>query len=449
MYTTKNTRPVQTDIAQQEPNPPLRLVNLLINKSSSHIAQACVEINSKLIQPIYNQTINLFKKRYQNGFSNKEIPIEYLEETYNQEINQKLKSYIFNHIVIDFLINELINQKILFANYPRLSSIVKSTEDKISYIFDLSLTEPIELKEWKNFAFKSPKRKRYKDLDKQVKQFLETQTDFNSTIQNDTVEDNDWVFFNTTLLDENNTQLLQELASNFWIKMQKSELSSKFKNAFIGKKLNETFITSSLNFDDPSGIATDVEHTYLITIKAIVKGQNLSIERFKQVFKLKNKTEIHNKIMEVFSYRNDISQRKNIIEEIFNLLLSKHRFEVPKHLVLRKQEDILLNLISQPDYHVYKSQKDFLKCIELLAEKNLKEETLIDQIAFQEDIKIDISDIQNYLNLLNHRRMCEFVYFRPPIERIEDLYSPFSHSIMTHTVLREKTLNYVIYNLTK
>ncbi len=153
--------------------------------------------------------------------------------------------------------------------------------------------------------------------------------------------------------------------------------------------------------------------------------------------------------MEVFSYRNDISQRKNIIEEIFNLLLSKHRFEIPKHLVLRKQEEILFNLTSQPDYHVYKSQKDFLKCIELLAEKNLKEESLIDQIAYHENIKIDTSDIQNYLNLLNQKRMCEFVYFKPPIEKIEDLHTPFSHSIIYHTVLREKTMNYVIYNLTK
>jgi FKBP-type peptidyl-prolyl cis-trans isomerase (trigger factor) len=449
MNTSPNNATLQSNTPEQEYAQETKLINLSITKSSSHIAQACVEIGSNLILPIYNQTVNLFKKRHQNGFSNKDVPVEYLEETHNQEINQKLKNYIFNHIVIDFLINELINQKIPFANYPRLNTITNTDQNNISYIFDLSLTEPIELKEWKNFAFKSPKRKRYKDLDKQVKQFLESQSGFSSTTQPDAIEESDWVQFSAILLDENNTPLLQELESNFWIKIQQSELSCKFKNTFIGKNLGETFISNNLNFDDSSEAASDFEHTYLVTIKAIVKGQSLSIERFKQLFKLKNKTEIHNKIMEVFSYRNDISQRKNIIEEIFNLLLSKHRFEIPKHLVLRKQEEILLNLTAQPDYHVYKSQKDFLKCVELLAEKNLKEESLIDQIAYHENIKIDTYDIQNYLNLLNQKRMCEFVYFKPPIEKIEDLHTPFSHSIISHTVLREKTMNYVIYNLTK
>jgi FKBP-type peptidyl-prolyl cis-trans isomerase (trigger factor) len=154
-------------------------------------------------------------------------------------------------------------------------------------------------------------------------------------------------------------------------------------------------------------------------------------------------------MMEVFSYRNDVSQRKTIIEETFNLLLSKHRFEVPKHLVLRRQEDILLNLVTQPDYHVYKAQKDFLKCIELLAEKSLKEETLIDQIAYKENIRVDTVDIQDYLNLLNNKKICEFAYFRPTIEKIEDLHAPLNQSAITHTTLREKTLNYIIYNLTK
>jgi len=159
--------------------------------------------------------------------------------------------------------------------------------------------------------------------------------------------------------------------------------------------------------------------------------------------------DIHNKLMEVFSYRNDISQRKTIIEEIFHLLLSKHRFEIPKHLILRRVEDILLALMKQPDYQVYRSQKDFLFQVEQLAEKQLKEEIIIDQITFSENLKIDLRDMQQYLHLFNNKRLREFVYFKAFIEKPDDLDTPINAHLLGQTVLREKALNHIIHTLTR
>ena len=152
--------------------------------------------------------------------------------------------------------------------------------------------------------------------------------------------------------------------------------------------------------------------------------------------------------MEVFSYRNDQSQRKSIIEEIFHLFLTKHRFEIPKHLILRRQEDILLSLTQQPDYQVYKAQKDFGIHIEQLAEKQLKEEVLVDQIAYNENIKIEFKDMQHYLHLFNSKRLREFVYFKPLIEKIDLINKPINTGMLAQTVMREKTLNHIIYVLT-
>ena len=449
MFISENSVATKTEVPTCQKPQPEELIKISIVQNSSHLAKAKIEISNLLTLPIYHETIKLFRTRQMEGLCAKEAPLNYLEETYSQEINQMLKTYLFGNIVIDYLINTLINEKIIFANYPRLISIQTTQDNGLSFYFDLSLTEKIELKEWKNFAFKPPKRKRYKDLDKQVKQFLDTQTHPNANNQINEIEEDDWVFFSAMLLDDEQKPILQQLACDFWIKMQKSELANKFKSTFIGKKSGDEFITNELNFEGNSESISGFDYIFLITIKSIVKGKSLSIERLKHAFKLKNKTEIHNKLMEVFSFRNDISQRKSIIEETFNLLLSKHRFEVAKHMVLRRQEDILLSLTSQPDYHVYKSQKDFLKCVESLAEKHLKEETIIDQIAYHENLRVDEADIQDYLNLLNNRKICEFAYFRPTLEKIEDLHSPLNQSIIAHTALREKTLNYVIYNLTK
>ena len=93
------------------------------------------------------------------------------------------------------------------------------------------------------------------------------------------------------------------------------------------------------------------------------------------------------------------------------------------------------------------AQKDFDSCVEMLAEKQLKEEILIDKIAYRENIKVDMRDMQNYLHLFNNKRLREFVYFRPIIEKIDSVNIPLHASILKRTVFREKTLNTIIHNL--
>src|SRR5258708_533780 len=82
--------------------------------------------------------------------------------------------------------------------------------------------------------------------------------------------------------------------------------------------------------------------------------------------------DINKKLIEVFSYRNDISQRLAMVEEAFKLLLSRHRFFAPNHLVLRQQKIILSAIQRNPDYNVYRRQKDFNFWIQQLAEKQVK-----------------------------------------------------------------------------
>jgi FKBP-type peptidyl-prolyl cis-trans isomerase (trigger factor) len=447
MLTSKNIINLENELSSFQ-TPEQALAKFTYVAISSHLLKVSAVVHKQVTDTLYNETVLLFRKKYLDGFGRDAAPVDYIEETYGIEINKKLKTYIFRHLIIDFLIDDLIVKKIPFANYPRLTHISKTSENNMLYTFDLSLTESIELKEWKNFAFKIPKRKRYKDLDKQVLQFIEQNTCMNKKLNSTIVEEDDWVGFSATLLDQDLMRVSPTITSNFWIKIKRNEVTNKFKNMLLNKCLGESFVTNDFYFDEDTDYCENLAHSFMINIKSIVKGKFLSVDLFKQTFKLKNKAEMHNKIMEVFSYRNDISQRRTIIEEIFNLFLAKHRFEVPKHLILRRQEDILSTLMHQPDYHVYKSQKDFLQYVELLAEKELKEETVIDQIAYKEGLESTIEDIQFYLNLVNNKRLKEFTYFKPTNERLEDMDVPINHSILAHTILREKTLNYVIHMLT-
>jgi FKBP-type peptidyl-prolyl cis-trans isomerase (trigger factor) len=418
---------------------------------SSHLLKAIVQIPGNISQLIHKQTLKIYQKNTQLvGFKKNSTPITYIEKNYNKDIESNIKNFLFKHIILDFLMDKIRTKKITLANYPRLTEIRITQNHDIHFIFNLSVAEKIELKEWKNFAFRAPKRKKYKDLDKQVSLFIKRETTaFKKSLRN-LVQENDWVFFEAILVDENNTPVIKNYKSNFWIKVNNKYISKPFQKSLIGKKIENTLITENLPLQNEfSSVNNNHQYKFLITIKKITKGKSLCLESFKTNFKLKSKLEVHKKLIEVFSYRNDISQRKAIIEELFHLLLSKHRFEVPKHFIMRRQEDILHSLKQHPDYQVYKIQTDFNRQIELLAEKQLQEEILIDQISYKENIKIDEKDIHHYLHLFNSNRLKEFVYFKPILERIEDAQQPLQTGILKQSALREKTLNHIIHVLTK
>jgi len=421
---------------------------LKINPISSHLLQASVEVAAPLVSTVYQQTVELFKKKSMDTFSSKEVSSEYIEDTFQNEILIKLKNFFFDYLVFDFLANEIVIKKINAANYPRLASVHLTSTKNLIYVFDISTADAIHLKEWENFAFKSPGRKRYKDLDKQVENFIEEESTRAKSSLAGVVEEGDWICFKATLLDKNQFVVSQPMTGFFWIKIRGGVISTPFGSAFLNKKISDSFVSNSFNFGDENEL-NEVGYNFLITIAGILKGNQVSFDAFKSVFKLKNRSEIHNKLVEVFSYRNDLSQRRSIIEEIFNLLLAKHRFEIPKHLVLRRQEDILKMIAKQPDYHVYKAQKDFLLQVETLAEKQIKEEVVIDQIAYNENLTVDLKDVEYYLHFFNNKRLQKFVYFMPPVESINDLSVALNMGFMMPTVLREKTLNFIINTLTR
>lgn len=417
-------------------------------QTSSHLLKVTIEVGVNAIEQLCKETIELFKQGSFEGFSDDGVPDEYILDNFQGEIHERIKGYAFRHLVIDFLITELFDRQIMFANYPRLMSAELISGPKMKFHFDVSMSDPVELKEWKLFLFKLPKRKRYKDLDKQVEQFLEAQSNALSKQDTQCIEENDWVCFQATLIDRRCDILDAKFSSMFWLRANGRGLQDQFSAMFVTRRVGDQFTTNNFDFDETQHEIDGKRYNFLINIKGLIKGGTLSLDLFKSTFRLKNKLEVHGKLMEVFSYRNDVSQRKTIIEELFHLLLTKHRFEVAKHLVLRRVEDLLVSLMKQPDYQVYKSQKDFFLQVEQLAEKQLKEEIIIDQIAYTENITVDFKDMQQYLHLFNNKRLREFVYFKSLIEKIDELEAPINANILAQAVLREKVLNHIIYTLT-
>lgn len=421
------------------------LMSFDFKKISSHLAQLSILVERPIAEKIQAQTIHLYKNHI-NAAGLKKIPDSYIETNYSNEITKALHNFILYHFVIDYISTQTIEKRIPVANHPRLTSINVLPNKNTQYIFDISLADQIDIREWKNFSFKAPKRKNYKDLDKQVSLFLKQQCETARQYDASTIAHSDWVCFDAHLLDADKKLLFDEHKSNLWLKIHLKTVELPLFKAFVDKKVGDEFITDNLSLLQHFDHDICDKHLFHIVVKSIVKGSSFALDSFKGMFRLKNKTDVHEKLIEVFSYRNDLSQRKAIIEEMFHLFLSKHRFEIPKHLVLRKQEEILNIIKKRPDYQVYKLQKNFLNQVELLAEKQLKEEILIDQIASTENINVELRDLHNYLNLFTNERLKEFVYFKP-ISGLEETTTPIHNSTLKAICRREKTLNYVLHHL--
>ena len=424
-------------------------ISCTLKEVSPHFINATITIPRLYVEKLYNQISFLQQSSTQvKGFTKGATPLGYIECNFQPHILDHLKEFFFKYFVIDWLYQEVEREGKCLASEPRLIEIVLLPNQPAFYHFSLSLVPDISLQGWKRLPFKASKRKNYKDLDRQVKKFLKVEEDAQKT-STDTIQPGDWILFSVQILTDNQTSLFNDYEVFLWLKIGNEESDIQTQQLFGGKKIKDTFVTQHLLLQEYFSHSVETEYLFKVKIYDIVPFAFFDNEKFKKHFKIKNSTEIHHKLIEVFSYRNDISQRRAIVEESLKLLLSKFPFEIPNHLILRKQKDILDSIQNNPDYPIYKTQRDFQEKIKKLAIKQVKERMLISRLALQEKITTSFDDVHCYLNLTKRARIREFVYFKVPETQVLGQETPLSAIVMSRHCLQEKTLNYTIYNLIK
>ncbi len=425
-----------------------------------------IQLHLDHIQPNYAKVVVIVPKHYVStlykraslaqkneiftyGFPKGATPLSYIEQNYKATLLDHVKEFLFKYFVMSSLYQELLTQKVRIAGEPRLHDIILTAEEDAQYHFELSLTVPMDLSRWKMLLFKAPKRKNYKDIDRQVESFIKEEQNNLKKYQTDAVEIGDWVCFFISLTDEENQAILGDYQEMLWLKIGSEEADIPFQELFIGRKKGESFYSAEKCLQDYFTSSLNSNYQFLIEIKDIVHHGFFSIDHLKHHFKLRSNKEVHQKLIEIFSYRNDLSLRRAMAEESLKLLISKHPFDVPNYLVLRQQKIVLEAVSTNPDYHVYKTQPNFKENIRQLAIKQAKEMLLIDQLIHEENIALSQTDFLGYLNLVKRPRTKEFVYFNLPNSKVDGQEFPLSSVILGQCCLREKTLNHIIYVLTK
>ena len=425
-------------------------IEFSIEQIGTHFGNATIEIPRDYINKLHMEA-SYAQQRQTNthGFSRGTTPLAYIEKNFQPHLLEHIKEFIFRYFVINWLYKELAERKIFLSGEPRLTDVSKKPRKNAHYNFSLSLSKPILLQGWKRLPFKAPKRKNYKDLDRQVENFLKHEFEHSKNNTKKVIQVGDWVNFTVELLNKNNEPLFNNYSENLWIKIGMEEIDSPFQTLFLGREKNTAFISYANCLQKYFSSHIDTRYGFKIVIVDFVPYTFFDPEQFKKHFRIRNNKELHQKLIEVFSFRDDLSQRRATTEDTLKLLLSRHIFDVPNHLILRKEKELLDAMQKTSDYHVYKMQPDFRKKIRMLATKQVKEFIFTHQLSIHENINIKNNDIKNYLNLTKRPRMREFLYFKLPNTKWHGQEYPISSSILTQYCLREKTLNHAIHYLTK
>jgi len=415
------------------------------------LCKATVTVDRHLVDKLYNEAILSHQKTVRtHGFQQGTVPIEYIKQNFNISLTDHLKEFLFHYFVISFLHKEMRNHKILSAGEPRLTDIDVAPGKNALFHFDLTTFTAIPFQNWKYFPFKAPKRKRYKDLDRQVASFVKEEKEkLKKSDCGCDIQVGDWVCFGIDLVNAEGKPVFAHHRENLWIKMGNEAGDEEYQQLFLGKKVGDHFHTDATCIQDYFSSQIDTNYTFLIDVKDVLHNSFFSLDHFKKHFKIKTNKDMYQRLVEVFSFRNDLSQRQMMVEESLRLLLHKHPFSVPKYLVLRQEKQVLDAVRNNPDYHVYRMQKDFRDYVRQLAEKQIKETILLDQLALRENMKVEHDDIKSYLNLTKRQRMKDFIYFEHPETKIDGREMPIPSELLKQSCLREKTLNYVIYHLTR
>lgn len=430
----------------------LRLDLAFSNSEISKINNALITVPASFVNKLYKYTSLIQKNAVSpHGFQKGITPLSYIEANFKHDILDHVKEFIFKYFVTNFLYSELRNKKVVIAGHPRLIKIFLEPDRNAEFIFEFTPTVPISaLENWKYIIYKAPKRKLYKDLDKQATLFINEETENRKSHEQKKehpLEVGDWVNFDIFPLNSENEPIF-DLKNNLWLKIGDDEPSLQFQEIFLGKKIGDKFCSVSSSLQECFHDQIYVRHNFCIEIKDIIFNSFFCIDYLKEHFKIKSNKNVHQKLIEVFSFRNDMSLRRAIVEDLFDLLFSKIPFDVPASAVLRQQQDILELLQYNPDYPVYKMQKGFNERVELLAKKQIKEAVLIDYLACSDDIFANHVDIRNYLNLANRPRTKDFIYFQHSAINANEQEYPIQAESLKQQCLREKTLNYVINRLT-
>lgn len=400
---------------------------------------------------LFLRTISFFitKKKNNlsmNGFKHGTIPFDYVKKHYHGSLKNQLQHVFYHFYVLDILYKHLRSLGLYIPKIFTLDCESDFIHNKItySYFYRNNLLQYIVLPDFKKLKF--PERKKYRDLDKQAHSIIDQEAKNKLLPEINIISPGDWIAIKVFILDENNQIIDENLFAHLWINITNESIDREISDLFVGKKKGESCISDAAFLND--FLSTNfLKHTFLITIFEHVSHVYFSFDFFKEAFSYDNK-DIFEKIIDIFSLRNDISLKKEKAQIALSFFLEKIKIFLEPDIV-REHEIIIKNKIMQnPDYLLYQSDNNFDLNIKRLSCRQSIEKILIDHFISAFNISSSPALLYWYVNILQRNRLKEFLYF--DVNHLYDnsnKFIPIHNAVLEQMALREKTVEFLIKKL--
>jgi len=151
----------------------------------------------------------------------------------------------------------------------------------------------------------------------------------------------------------------------------------------------------------------------------------------------------------VFSFHNDISQRRLMTFEALGLIMKKNQIVMPDSAIAIQKREILQEMRSKADFMVYKMDHNFDLQVTDLAKKQLADSIIAESIAYGDNLTVSDQDIKGLLHLTQRPRIKDFIYFPFIKSQANGQEFPVEQETLNHFCLKEKAVNHIIHHLTK
>ncbi len=426
-------------------------IQFRLDYNNPGFCQSTITIPHHLIEQFFDHASKIEQmKSNSHGFKKGGVPLDYIQIHYKKNILHHMQEIFLKYFVIDALLEHLHQNKVLIVGQVELLSISMDTNQDATYVFQGALPKEIYIQRWKNLPFKATQRKKYHDIDNQVKSFLEEEEYLQNLYKEEnSIQVNDWVCFDAWIVDIEKKSLFHNKKSHLWLKIGDEEPDIIFQELFLEKRIDDIIITDNSSLRHYFCQNFDAPYTYAIQIKDRLAHNYFSIDYLKHYFKLKTKKDLHNKLIEIFSYSSDVSQSRSIADTALNTIIKRNNIVISPASIQTQKQIIIQELQTKPDYTLYKMKPDFDDHITVLAKKQLYEIITTDYIAYHENLVVTHEDIKSYFNLMQRTRTKEFLYFNPPTTQIDGQEYPITLETIKQACMREKALNHIIHHLTR
>ena len=279
----------QTNQVNAEPKLSL---SCTINDKQQWSCSAVITVPAAFVEYLYNQALQAQKYHVNaHGFVRQDAPLEYLAQNYHHAIIDHIKEFLFKYSVLNYLYEQIRQQKIHLVGEPRLIKVDLALQKDAEFYFDLSLYPPLSFQEWKFFPFKAPKRKNYKDLDRQVENFITEEQQSKERYVNNGIDIGDWVNFSLRL--RMDSDKFENRPSHFWLRIVDEEVDRPFVDLFHRKKNGDTFTTESRCIQEYLSDPFSKSYGYDIEILDVIPHAYFCFDLFKHHFRLKTNKELY------------------------------------------------------------------------------------------------------------------------------------------------------------